>query len=698
MGLIHRQSSSSSQNDDAMDDDMSTTNKILDNVSGRIESGQVLALMGASGAGKSTLLNVLAGILPQKQLCGMNKSRLQIEGRISINDCLMTSSTPTSQTASVAYVQHQASDALFATLSVRECIEYSALLRLPTALSLERKQVLVNQIMEELKIAHIANHRIGFSNSENSNNNTYEGKGKKQVVGGRISTGERRRVSIGMELITNPDILFLDEPTTGLDSSTANIICRLLHSRAKTQGTTIVMSIHQPSSTTFEECFDNVLILTQRGGKTLYYGPPKAAQQALQQAGFYANDNNSNAADQLLDTAASLDLDAMKRLYEEGTLPILGNSDIMPTPSPKKKKKKLKKQNRQQMKKEEPDGEYNSTDDEEDLEAQAEESAKVDDDKTSMSKVSGVPSSSRPKARSSVLLELQVLLNRTINTVFRNKSLVLMHALVSIVLAVVAGFIFEDVTNDLAGFQNRVGAFYFSLIFFAISSLSSVEVFLSEERIIFLREAGAKYYKTVTYFMIKSILDSLTLRVLPATAFALIFYFLMGLQAVGTKFLVFWVTLMLFNVAAGSIIICISAYASSVGVVNLIATVVFLIQLLFGGLFINLDSMSPGIVWLKYLSIFYYAFELLMTNEFEGLILDFDAPGYPAIPVKGEIFLLTLGLDIENQVRDLLALLAIALGCNIIAYILLCICVPKTKDLEEPTSNITPSRPGNTIK
>ena len=96
----------------------------------------------------------------------------------------------------------------------------------------------------------------------------------------------------------------------------------------------------------------------------------------------------------------------------------------------------------------------------------------------------------------------------------------------------------------------------------------------------------------------------------------------------------FWATLLLFNVAAGSITVCISVYAPSVGVANLVATVVFLIQLLFGGLLVNVDSLSNGISWLRYLSIFNYAFELLMTNELEGLVMSFDAPNYPAVPVS----------------------------------------------------------------
>ena len=155
-----------------------------------------------------------------------------------------------------------------------------------------------------------------------------------------------------------------------------------------------------------------------------------------------------------------------------------------------------------------------------------------------------------------------------------------------------------------------------------------------------------------------------------------IFYWIMGLQPTVHHFVVFLVTLIIFNVAAGSISICISIQASSVGVANLVATIVFLIMLLFGGFLLNIQTMPKYVGWLRHLSIFSYAFEILMTNEMKGLIINFNAPGYPDVPVYGEVFLKTLGMDYKNQVFDLLALGVIALIFNMIAYLLLALKVP----------------------
>lgn len=220
-------------------------------------------------------------------------------------------------------------------------------------------------------------------------------------------------------------------------------------------------------------------------------------------------------------------------------------------------------------------------------------------------------------------------------------------------------------------------AFYFTLSFFGFASFSSMDMF-AREREIFIREVGSKYYRTYTYFISKVVLDTIMLRAIPATVFAFVFYWLMSLTNAFETFIVFWATLVLFNVCSGMISICISIATPTVGQANLLAAVWFLIMLLFGGFLVNVDSMSIGYSWLKYLSIFYYSFELLMTNELSGLLLSFDAPGYPAIPVYGEVFLQTLGMDVDNQIRDLICLCSLAVAFMFVAYVLLLVRAPRS--------------------
>lgn len=110
-----------------------------------------------------------------------------------------------------AYVQQD--DILFQTMTVRECLEFAAKLKLPGTLA--SKLARVNELIKDLKLTKCSNTRIGGP-----------------LVKG-VSGGERKRTSIGVELITDPSLIFLDEPTTGLDSFTATSVMEILGDLAK---------------------------------------------------------------------------------------------------------------------------------------------------------------------------------------------------------------------------------------------------------------------------------------------------------------------------------------------------------------------------------------------------------------------------------------------------------------------------------
>ncbi|KAG7376010.1 ABC transporter G member 24, partial [Phytophthora boehmeriae] len=286
----------------------------------------------------------------------------------------------------------------------------------------------------------------------------------------------------------------------------------------------------------------------------------------------------------------------------------------------------------------------------------------------------------------SVLMEVRVLFGRTAQNILRHRSLLVMHVALSLVLALFGGLIFNNVTNDLAGFQNRMGAFYFILTFFGFASMSSMDLFIGE-RPIFLRETGAMYYGAFSYFLAKATLDALLLRVLPASLFANIFYWIMGLQATTERFLLFLLTLVLFNVAAGSICVLVGVLSKRVGPANLGATVVLLIMLLFGGFLLNSQTMPASVGWLKQLSIFNYAFEILMTNELKGMLMTFNAPGYPAVPVYGEVYLKTLDMDYDNRYYDVGALALIAVVLHVVAFLVLSFQVPRHREMADYNRN-----------
>ncbi|KAG2020925.1 multidrug resistance protein 1 [Coprinopsis cinerea AmutBmut pab1-1] len=214
---------------------------IIDNISGHVPSGQMMAILGPSGAGKTTLIEILAG-----------KSKIGITtGKVSFPFEGEDNQTP----PRIGFVPQQ--DILPPTLTVFETLLFAARLRLPESISDVDKQTRVNDLLEKLGINHVRDTRIG------------------DVSGGKargISGGEMRRVTIGLELIASPDVLLLDEPTSGLDSVSAARIANVLHAIAHdpVNPIPVIASIHQPSSILYQK-FDSILLLAH--GRALYSGP-----------------------------------------------------------------------------------------------------------------------------------------------------------------------------------------------------------------------------------------------------------------------------------------------------------------------------------------------------------------------------------------------------------------------------------------
>ena len=211
---------------------------ILTDCYGKIQPGQVTALIGPSGAGKSTLINLLAG---RQNWEGAN---LKFSGTIRYGGKKVTMRQ---LQESVGYVPQY--DTLLGTETVLETLNFAAQLRLPeTGLKIKKN---VEELLSSLELSHVKDVLVGDA-----------------LIKG-ISGGQRKRVSTCCELVTRPSILFLDEPTSGLDSYASLQLITLLKKLAKEQNAIICATIHQPSSELFG-LFDRVICM--RFGEILYQG------------------------------------------------------------------------------------------------------------------------------------------------------------------------------------------------------------------------------------------------------------------------------------------------------------------------------------------------------------------------------------------------------------------------------------------
>lgn len=620
-----------------------TDENILKGISGIIKPGQMMALLGGSGAGKTTLLDILA----------MKRKTGQVTGSIKVNG----SDIPRKDfTKLIGFVDQD--DYLLPTLTVYETVLNSALLRLPRSFSFAAKQTRVYQVLEELRILDIKDRVIG---------NDFE-RG--------ISGGEKRRVSIACELVTSPLILFLDEPTSGLDANNANNVVECLVRLAKSYNRTLVLSIHQPRSNIFQ-LFDKLVLLSN--GEMVYSGDAIRVGEFLRNNG-YRCPSDYNIADYLIDITFESQ-GAKKRFAATSPSDDLEASAALFNPSSKKDSVHPALEDRTNSV-----GSFNQREWEhfaghrdeirnllsESSDPQAETVGSMNtkllnnkfkegpyfaelkfDIDTLIANHEQSPIQLPQSLKSATFLQqLSILCSRTFKNIYRNPKLLLANYLLTLVLALFLGTLYYDVSNDISGFQNRMGLFFFILTYFGFVTFTGLSSF-AMERIIFIKERSNNYYSPLAYFISKILSDVLPLRVIPPTLLALVVYPLVGLNMKNQAFFIFIGVLILFNLGISLEILAIGIIFEDLNNSIIFSVLVLLGSLLFSGLFINTkDITSAAFKYLKNLSLFYYAYESLLINEVKSLTLRETKYGLK-IEVPGATILSTFGFVVQNLAFDI---------------------------------------------
>lgn len=209
----------------------------IQNFSFSEESGQLIGIMGGSGVGKSTLLNLLTGKLKPRS------------GRVLINGYDIHDDKRSVE-GIIGYVPQD--DLLFEDLTVYQNLYYNAKLCFSNFTEFKLRQT-VKRVLDDLDLWEIRDLRVG------------------SPLNKTISGGQRKRLNFGLELMREPSILFVDEPTSGLSSSDSLMVMRLLKQQAN-NGRLVIVNIHQPSSKVFK-LFDKLWVL-DKGGFPIYQGNP----------------------------------------------------------------------------------------------------------------------------------------------------------------------------------------------------------------------------------------------------------------------------------------------------------------------------------------------------------------------------------------------------------------------------------------
>lgn len=558
--------------------------RILHSASASMLAGTLTAIIGGSGSGKTTMLNTM--------------SERIASGRMSFGGHTLFNGMKGVNSIRSAYVMQQ--DILLPTLTVRETLRYSADLRLPPPTTETERRKVVEEVILELGLKECADTKIG--------NSQHKG----------CSGGEKRRVSIGVQMLSNPSVLFLDEPTTGLDATSAFQLIRTLKGLAQ-KGRTIITTIHQPRSEIWS-MFDGLVILTR--GSPVYSGKAADCIPWFKNLGMELPPF-VNPAEFLIDIAAvdnrTPELEAVSSERVE----------------------RLKS-------------------------AWMEESHKLYDEKSAfavepVAAVHGTQNS-LSSHHSPFFRQTRVLTSRTFVTTYRDPLGMAGSLVEAISMGVMTGWVFYQLGRDQSGIRSREGALYIAAAMQGYLILMFETYRLSIDIQIFDRERNENVVDVVPFLLSRRLARLFTEDLPVPLIFSLIFYFMAGFRADGSTFLTFFSIVLLNQYIAVTFATTCIAAARSFPSASLIANLGYTVQAMACGFFIQSNTIPVYVRWLKWTAYVYYAFGALCANEFVGQFYACPLEGGESNPAcaqyTGSYIMASLGFPNDWVVRPIIVLLA----------------------------------------
>ncbi|KAF0684229.1 Aste57867_23783 [Aphanomyces stellatus] len=518
-----------------------TSRQLLKGIHGCFEPGTLTALMGSTGAGKTTLMDVIAG----------RKTTGTIDGEMIVNGHRLDRRTFNSVSG---YCEQ--TDVHEETSTVREAFRFSAALRLPRDTNELEREGFVDGILDVLELT-----------------------AKADMQYSTLTQGERKRVTIGVELLSNPSILFLDEPTTGLDSRAATIVMECIK-RIAQSGRTVVCTIHQPSTVLFE-LFDKLLLL-KTGGEMVYFGDLGKESSHLVEyfSQFHGLDPigmNDNPATFMLKCigagtgSVKLDID-FAVAYKESKLG-LANEAIT----------------------------------------------------SKWSLPNGVDLNLHSASGVSLRKEVGFLFRRQWTTYWRSPSYNLGRVTLVVVISLVFGSCFAGKQlNTSADVVSQASMLFLSCVCLCLAWVVMALAFASRNRAVFYREHLSVVYAPLAHALSLALVEFIY-SVGLATLNLAVFYWLNSLSTSTEAYLLYWLGLSM-ALTTMSYFAHVLVYAtSSLQIAILVSGALGLLLFVLCGFMIDGHSMAKGWVWVYWISPYHYMLEIVIMAQYNDqtrLVLD----------------------------------------------------------------------------
>ncbi|EEA08416.1 ABC-2 type transporter family protein [Cryptosporidium muris RN66] len=643
---------------------------ILKSVNFIATPGQFIGIMGISGSGKSTLLNALSGRL--------KASNFIVTGSILVNGY---------SDIDLSYLTRLVlqKDFMLPYLTVRETMDIAAGLRLPHHSKKERNEK-IEEILDILGLLDIQSTLVGGISSKG------------------LSGGEIKRLSIAIELLQGPPVLFLDEPTTGLDAARAYDLMDYLANLAHSTGMIIICSIHTPRSQAFS-LFDKVLVLSK--GLVVGQGSP------MDVLTFY-NDvltifpKNYNPADFIIDAISLVELAHKQKGAEEKlNCEIIDNKirivDNKVNEEPLYEFEKLSSINETSnilfglrapkiYSLEDLNEIYEHSIYGENVTRSIEHYLRYTDTnhpKDLFETLSNIDSANmRPLPNRNIFLrilylspipspiqffrEVSLLTKRASLNNWRNPKTTIGLLFVNTILGIIMGGIFFALPKEndkdsliMQNARNIVGFIFFfavGITFTAIKGLVNVVT----ERFVMNRETFSQMYTPLSYF-ISIMISDFPLQHLQAFIYCTIVYFMAGVYnsdysiSVGQQFGLWTLITQVGTFSAYSFGYILSSIASNPSTVFNIFPMANVIFFLLAGYFLNLNQIPVWINWFGWLSTCRYLFT--------GMFLSIFIPGQSFVSVTTDFFINQYALWTESYWKNLGTVFGLGIAMRILAYI-----------------------------